>query len=130
MITLADMISADRGALLCDLAEVYGITDFGMVPVPVLATLAVGLRDDSRIKMKMTGDKLTKTEMLLAAILDRLSVLVWQQTEDGRNGTNYPKSVLNHLLGSQSEDGNVRAYDSAEDFDNEWKRITGVNYGG
>ena len=60
------MISADRDALLCDFAETYGIYDFRALPAFTLATLAVGLRDDSRIKMKMHGTRITRTETLLA----------------------------------------------------------------
>ena len=124
------MIAADRDALICDLAETYGIYDLRALPVSVLATLAVGLRDESRIKMKLRGERLTKTEMLLAAAVDRLSVLIWQRTEDGHNGINPPNSVLDKLLGvEETESGTVQSFDSPEDFEREWEKITGVKHG-
>lgn len=122
-------MSADREALICDLAETYGIFDFRALPVPVLATLSVGLREDSRIKMRLSGMKVTRSEMLLAASLDRLSLLLWAQTEDGRNNTNRPKSVLAVLMGDDETENNAVSFESGEDFEREWERITGVSHG-
>ena len=124
------MIALDRDALLCDLAETYGVYDLRAVPVSVLATLAVGLRDESRIMMKLNGERLTKTEMLLAAAIDRLSVLIWQRTENGHNGINPPSSLLDKLLGvEETESGTVQSFDTPEDFEREWEKITGVKHG-
>ena len=44
------MLAADRDALICDLAETYHVLDLTALPVPLLATLAAGLRGDSRIR--------------------------------------------------------------------------------
>ncbi|MGM9628417.1 MAG: DUF5361 domain-containing protein [Faecousia sp.] len=123
------MIATDRDALVCDLAETYGIYDWKSLPVPVLATLSAGLREDSRIKMRMTGATIPRMEMLLAMAVDRLSLLFWEKTEDGRNGTNRPKSILSILLGEDSEKGNTVSFDYAEDYEAEWARVTGVNHG-
>lgn len=123
-------MAADRDALVCDFAETYGIYDLRALPVSLLATLAVGLRDESRIKMRLSGAKATKTEIFLAAAVDRLSMLLWGRTEDGRNGVNPPKSVLEVILGeTKSSGGPVQSFESADDFENEWKRITGVGHG-
>ena len=124
------MISADRDALVCDLAETYGIFDFRALPVSLLATLAVGLRDDSRIKMRLAGARATKSELLLAAAVDRLSMLLWAQTEDGRNGVNRPQSVFSVIQGAEKKDGPVEAFETADEFEAEWARITGVSHGG
>ena len=70
------MLSADREALLCDLAETYRIYDLRAVPVPTLAMLAAGLRDNSRIKTSLSGGRPPRSELLLAAAVDRLSLLV------------------------------------------------------
>lgn len=123
------MISEDRDALLCDLAETYGIFDFRALPVSTLATLAVGLRDDSRIKMKMHGTNVSRIETLLAAAVDRLSMLWWAKTEDGHHNTNRPKSMLSILIGEpQKQESDVEAFDSGDEFDSAWKRITGVKH--
>lgn len=123
------MISADRDALVCDLAETYGIFDFRALPVSLLATLAVGLRDDSRIKMRLSGAKVTRAELLLAATVDRLSMLWWAQTEDGRNGVNRPQSILSVIQGTEKNEGPVESFETADEFEAEWVRITGVNHG-
>lgn len=69
------MVSVDRDALLCDVAETYNIYDFRAVPVATLATLCVGLRDDSRIKMRMNGMNYISHGLLLASIADALNLI-------------------------------------------------------
>jgi len=101
--TLARMMAIDRDALVCDLAEVYGILDYKALPVPLLAALASGLRDNSRIKMKMNGQQITVDTMLLAAVVDYLAVSVWIRSEDARKGRNWPQSVLSMLTGQVQE---------------------------
>ena len=93
------MIAADEDALICDLAETYGVLEYRTLPVRLLATLAAGLREDSRIKRRMQDTKLSPETMLLAAAVDRLSFLAWAQTEDARHGLNRPRSVLEALTG-------------------------------
>lgn len=122
------MISADEDALICDLAETYGIFDYRALPVRLLATLAAGLRETSRIKMRLAGVKHSKIELFLAGIVDRLSLLVWRQTQDGREGVNPPKSVLSSLLESPQENP-VEAFDTADEFEAAWQEITGVRHG-
>lgn len=123
------MLSVDRDALICDLAETYGIFDFRALPVSLLATLAVGLRADSRIKMRLSGQKVNRTEILLAAAVDRLSMLWWAQTENGRNNVNRPQSILGIILGDTPQENNAEVFDTADSFEDAWERITGVRHG-
>lgn len=124
------MICADREALTCDLAETYGIFDLRALPVSTLATLAVGLREDSRIKRKLLGNQLTMTEMLLAAVFDKLSVLAWLWSKDGQAGENRPESLLSALMGEKEErSGAAQAFETGEGFEAEWRSITGVGHG-
>lgn len=123
------MISADRDALLCDLAETYGIFDLKGLPVSTLAALSVGLRDDSRIKMRLSGAKATRTEILLAAAVDKLSWLCWAQTEAGRNNVSRPKSILSILLGEVEQESDVVAFETIDDFESTWATLTGVKHG-
>lgn len=123
------MLAIDRDALICDLAETYGIFDYRALPASLLATLAVGLREDSRIKMRLSGGKVPRREILLAAAVDRLSLLVWGMTEDAQHGRNRPAFLLDVLLGEEKQSGDVVAFDAAEDFEAEWARITGVAHG-
>jgi len=46
---------------------------------------------------RLSGQKFSTTETLLAAIADRLSILVWQNTDDGHKGRNQPQSILKQM---------------------------------
>ena len=105
------------------MAETYGIFDYERIPVRKLATLSAGLRDDSRIKMKMAGAKLDVRDTLLAVIADRLTWLCWAKTEDGTKGRNAPKSILELLTGTNGKDDNLMTFDTGKDFEEERKRI-------
>lgn len=70
------MLSVSRDALLCDLAEVYHIYDFRALPVHTLAALACGLREDSRIKMKMAGVNYIPPYLLMVAMADNTRVIL------------------------------------------------------
>lgn len=111
--------------LTCDMAETYGIFDIKRVPVKLLATLAVGLRDDSRVKRAKTGTKYDDNTILLARIADLLRWIQWSKTEDGMNGTNYPESIVDYLLGRDKDaKKNFMVFDSPEDFWAEMDKIT------
>ena len=92
------MLRADADALRCDLAETYHIYDPEALPVTTVALLACGLRDNSRIKMKMTGAKVPNDILLLALAVDRLALLVWKDTKDGRKGRHRPPMITDWIL--------------------------------
>lgn len=119
------MLAADRDALICDLAETYGVLDMYTVPPRLLATLAAGLRGDSRIKMKLAGLTVSPDTLLLAAAVDRLSLLVWAKTKDGEMGRNRPKSIAASLMGGDAPRQETESFMTAEDFDLAWAKITG-----
>lgn len=105
------MISLDRTALICDLAETYGIIDYRALPVETLAALSVGLRENSRIKMRLSDTRVQPDILLLAAAVDRLSLLVWSKTKDAEKGKNKPKSLVEIMNGKEKE-SNVMSYDA------------------
>lgn len=124
------MVSVDKEALMCDLAETYHIFSIQELPARQVAMYAVGLRANSRIKLAMTGQKASNEEVLLAMIADRLSLLVWFKTKDGQDGTNRPKSMLALLLGEEktNEDNKVGAFKrfkTGDDFLNYRKQLLG-----
>lgn len=123
------MLRTDREALMCDLAETYGVFDLSALPVPTLAVLATGLRDDSRIKMRLSGTSVPRRDLLLAAAVDRLSFLVWGMSEDAKRGTNRPKSLVAALLDEAEGCSDVMTFDSPNDFEAAWAAVTGGNYG-
>lgn len=94
------MLATDRDALLCDLAEVYHIYDFHALPVTTLAALSVGLRDDSRIKMKMAGMNYIPPVVILASISDNLAALRYSLT--AKKGDQKPK-MFGELMTQKSE---------------------------
>lgn len=119
------MIKTDEDALICDLAETYHIYDYKQLPASMVAVFSYGLKDDSRIKMKISGQLVPLETMILAGISDKLSTLVWFQTEDGQKGRNRPSSLISLLSGKDEEksDKDMVAFDSGEDFENVRQRL-------
>ena len=122
------MLAVDRTALICDLAETYGILDYKVLPVETLAALSVGLRENSRVKMKLSGAKVKPDFLLLAAAVDRLSLLVWSKTKDAEKGRKRPKSLVEVLNGKKKE-SDVMAFNTAEEWERAKAKIIGENYG-
>lgn len=113
------MIAVGEDELICDMAEVYGILSCDTLPVLLYATLASGLRKNSRIREKMDGYDVTTESLLLSVIFDKLTYAFW--SGEGEK----PKSLTSYLLGEQqsAERTNKRnkIYDSPEDFEREWE---------
>lgn len=118
------MINTDEDALMCDLAETYHIYDYRSLPCKMVAAFSCGLRDNSRIKMKLAGANITIEEMLLSAIVDNTRMNAWLQSQDGSRGTNRPKSILEALMRIESDE-DIVSFESGEAFDEEWRRLTG-----
>ena len=124
---LARMIVTDEDALICDLAETYHIYDYRRLPVLSVAVFSLGLRQNSRIKMIMSGNRITLVESLLGCAVDRLSILAWQKTKDGSKGTNVPQSILEKLLGidERKSESDTQTFSSGEEFLRERNRLLG-----
>lgn len=114
------MIKIDENALICDLAETYQIYNYRQLPPSTVAIFCIGLRDDSRIKMKLSGAKATPNILLLSGIVDRLNLLLWSKTKDGSKGINKPKSILAELYNKESD---VSAFTSGKEFEEERNRL-------
>lgn len=118
------MLRLDRDALICDFAETYHIYDLKALPVQTVALLACGLREDSRIKQKINGTHVPVNTLLLAHIVDRLGILIWQRTKDGQHGRNKPESIAEQLLNTGKRNLNkVDAFESPEEFEEARRRI-------
>jgi hypothetical protein len=116
------MIKADENALICDLAETYHIYDYKQLPAFKVAVFSIGLRDDSRIKMKLSNQKVSTETLLLAGIFDRLSILAWFKTADGQKGTNRPESIVEQLTAEPKERKEM-VFTSGEEFERARKEI-------
>ena len=114
---LASMIERGEDALICDMAETYHIYEMRSFRASYIAILAAGLREDSRIMMLFSGNKIRPSLLLQAASLDKLALLWWAETKDGQKNRNRPESVVESLTkeNKQTEEPPI-VFESAEDF--------------
>ena len=110
------MIKLDEDALVCDLAEIYNIYDYRQLPALKVAVFACGLRENSRIKMKLSNQKITTEVMLLSSLSDILNLIWWSKTKDGQDNKNRPKSILQSIFG-KVEVKDIQGFASSEDFE-------------
>ncbi len=110
------MIKTDKAALECDLAETYHIYDMKALPATRVALFATGLRANSRILLKLNNLPYPTETLLLAACLDRLSLLLWSKTKDAEHGKNRPASVYDAMTG-QTKEREILTFTSGEEFE-------------
>lgn len=115
------MLKFDKDALLCDLAETYQIYDFKQLPLTKVAVFSLGLKDDSRIKMKMRNQKFDLNQILLMSVADNLKLLLWSKTKDAQKGRNRP--VLWSSLFEEPKEKKEIVFNSGEDFEKERNRL-------
>ena len=70
----------------------------------------------------MADTTLPLNTMLKAGILDRLSILIWQQTEDAQTGKNRPASIVDLLTGNAQEPETV-SFASGKEFEETRNKI-------
>lgn len=113
--TLAGMRAADETALICDLAETYGVLRYWELPPVLAAALASGLREDARIRRKLSGTRAGLETLLLAAAVDRLSWLVWARSKEGAAGRGRPESLA--ALLTRPAEPKIMGYNTPEEFE-------------
>lgn len=107
--------------MICDLAETYHIYTYKEMDPLLIGTLCAGLRDDSRVKMKVSNSKITLEQALLGRIVDELAFLSWTKTKDAQKGRGRPASILKML----TEEKEVEAFKDADSFNDAWAAIVG-----
>lgn len=110
----------DEEALICDLAETYGIYEHEKLPARKVAIFACGLGKDARIIRKMTDNRVTYDEVMQAVIVDRLNWLCWSKTKDAKNGWNRPESLAKRLMQPPKKE-KLQGSPTAEAF-MEWRK--------
>ena len=127
----ARMRAVCRGSLICDFAEYYHIYDIDSFGVQQAAILACGLPADSRTLRHLTGQKMPLDTYLYAAILDSLQNLTYLYLKRNYKGKHKkPESLVKKLSGADQSDGDIRAFNSAEDFEQtRQKLLRGKKYG-
>ena len=119
-------MAIDGDALYCDFVETYHIMDYKSLPASRAAILASGLRDDSRIKRKLRGDRLDPKEILLASLFDaviQLGYVVCGVKEP-------PASMLEELNGTpqkQEDKHGVQTFNTPEEFNEKLNRLRGTH---
>ena len=112
-------MTLDEDALICDLAETYHIYDYRSLPLRTVATLAAGLRDNSRIKLKASGTPVAVETLLLASISDRVEAFRYGFTKEAESGKQ-PISLVSQLLGEKPAEkenkSGAMTFNSAEEF--------------
>ena len=87
-----------------------------------LVALSCGLGVNSRIQQKINHLQVPVNTFLLASIVDKLNILIWQKTKDGAKNRNRPKSLVDALSG-RTDANEVKGFDTAEDFKAALKRF-------
>lgn len=117
------MIETDESALICDFAETYHIYDYRALPVSYAATLAYGLRGDSRIRLKL-GEVREEVPCFISAAkaADCLALFVNSLREEPEE---CPALLTDIIYGrGQKEEKKKTSYSSGEDFRNAWANLT------
>ena len=112
------MLSEDRDAVICDLAETYHILDYKAVPVQTLATLCAGLRDDSRIKMHLSGFNYVPDVFTNTHISDELTLIRYFLT-----GNRKEPKLYQDIMNGKRKQNNTVGYSSPEEFEKARKRL-------
>lgn len=100
---LAHLQNKFHDELVCDFAEYYHIYDYRRLPARYAATLACGLRPDSRCYMAAYEVNINTQETLLAEICDILQKIAYQQVIISGGKQSKPESLLEKFLRKKPE---------------------------
>ena len=112
------MLSVDRDAVICDLAETYNVSDYRSLPVTLLATLCAGLHDDSRIKMRMMGLRKIAPSFAFVQIADTLTVLLHALT-----GSKNKLKLYQDIMADKQQKKKATGFSSIEEFEKARQRL-------
>jgi hypothetical protein len=114
------MIREDKEALICDMAETYHIFDIFSYPARFIATLACGLKADSRIKTKMAGvNILPPNSLLYALIVDELRLVRYWLMGDKNNKPQFVTELMENGLPEKELEG----FDTVKEFEAKRREI-------
>ena len=99
-----------KDELTCDLAETYQIYDFQKLPVKTLATLTIGLRDDSRVKRAINNQHEVSDNTLLSLLIDLFTIYIYKQSK--KNSSDFPEPILKKVLPLENF-----GFDTIEEFE-------------
>lgn len=111
------MRSTDETALFCDLAETYNVFGFDSLPIEQVAMLAAGLREDSRIKQKMSGLSFAPKQLILSHLADTASSVLYTLT---RGGIGEPYMFMEHIKESKQKES--EGFNTGQEFLDFWRK--------
>lgn len=116
------MIRAGEGELTADLWQYYNIKNWREERLVTVATLAVFLPLESRIKRKLAGlGEYTLDQILLATAVDRLTSLLYTHA---RKGTKRPESIAEKLMNQKADKkDSLMTFSSGEEYEKARRRI-------
>lgn len=91
------MIKNYSDELQCDMAQFYGIHNYRDFKLSHIAILACGLPEEARVIRKLEQMEYDTKTILLAQIVDRLSLIWWSKTTDAQDGVNRPVMMVDIL---------------------------------
>lgn len=104
--------------MVCDLVQTYHILNYQELSPSLVAALVLGLPDESRVKMKLSGQKITLNQTLMAMMVDSLQFIAWTKTKEAKNGRYKQKSVLKTLMGEYDKaKDELESFSSVEEFE-------------
>lgn len=110
--------------MICDLAETYHILDYRGLSPRLVAVLLLGLRDNSRVKMKLSETKVTIEQMMMAMMADNLNFLSWTKTKDAKHGKYKQKSILKTLMGEyDKKKDDLISFKTVEEYEEYMKQF-------
>ena len=104
--------------LICDLAQTYGVHDWRTIPPANAAAMALGLPDDSRVKLKLSGQDFGFDRRLAMMIYDRLNWLKWSRSEACAKGVPPPLPLEVEIRQNmeQAEEQRLMGFDDPDEL--------------
>ena len=110
--------------MICDLAETYHILNYRELSPQLVATLVLGLNDNSRVRRHFSKTKVTLEQILMAIMADNLQFIAWSKTKDAQHKKNKPKSILKKLLDmDETPKEELEAFETPEEFEEYMRNI-------
>lgn len=104
------------------MAQYYNIYNYEQLAFNKLAVFVFGLPNDSRIKKKLSGLKIDLNTVIMAGVLDRLSMILYSLA--GSKGNEKPETLASILLGNKkTKDKKPNGYVSGKEFEKRRQEI-------
>lgn len=104
--------------MICDLAEYYHILNYRELSSDLVATLILGLSENSRTKRFFSNTIATIEQIMLAHIADNLRFISWTKTKNAKGKYN-EKSFVKILNGEykKESDDELVSFATVEEYE-------------